>query len=195
MLIQECMKCSRPALIHITEVASKGPPAKIIEIHLCLEHAIEAGLMGAPVLLGKTSSGKLSGKKPPLHPELAKIQQLDAAVAAAQDEDTVASSIACPTCGVTWAQFQKCGLLGCANDYTLFEKQLTDLIRSMHERHTQHIGKIPPQSTAANMVARARKIQIQTQLNSALQGERYEEAARLRDQLRQMTGPEEKSTA
>jgi protein arginine kinase activator len=180
------MKCSRAALIHITEVASKGPPAKIIQIHLCLEHAIEAGLMGAPVLLGKATSGKPIGNKPPLHPELAKIQQLDAAVTSAQEPDAVESSTACPTCGLTWAQFQKRGLLGCANDYLLFEKQLTSLISSMHERHSQHIGKIPPQSTATDTVARARKIQLQTQLNSALQAERYEEAARLRDQLRQM---------
>ena len=36
MLVKECMKCSRPALIHITDVVAKGPPLKVVELHLCL---------------------------------------------------------------------------------------------------------------------------------------------------------------
>ena len=92
--------------------------------------------------------------------------------------------VACPTCGTTWAQFQKRGLFGCANDYTLFEKQLADMIRSMHERHSQHTGKLPPHSSSTETLVRARIIQLKTQLSAAVQGERYEEAARLRDQLR-----------
>ncbi|MGC9259629.1 MAG: UvrB/UvrC motif-containing protein [Phycisphaerae bacterium] len=187
MLFQECMKCSRPALIHITEVADHGPPRKIIEIHLCLEHAIEAGLMGAPVLIGKTSADQSPKKHPPMDPDLAKLEELDAAE---RREDAVDSSMRCPTCDMTWAQFQKHGLLGCANDYTVFSEPLTDLIASMHERHTQHIGKIPPQSSSADTIARAKLIQLQVQLNAAVQEERYEEAARLRDQLRIMAEPE-----
>lgn len=183
MAARECMKCSRPALIHITDVVTKGPPLKVVEVHLCLEHAIEAGLMGAPILVGKTSSGKLI-KQIPMHPELAKLKQLDAAAGVAADENHAQAPTTCPTCGTTWSQFQKGGLLGCANDYTLFEEPLTDLIRSMHERHTQHTGKLPPQSSAADTVVRARKIQLESRLSAAVQAERYEEAARLRDQLR-----------
>jgi protein arginine kinase activator len=186
MLVKECMKCSRPALIHITDVVAKGPPLKVVELHLCLEHAIEAGLMGAPVLVGKTSTGKPI-KQIPMHPELAKIKQLDAAAEVGDDAETTTGAVACPTCGITWAQFQKRGVLGCSNDYTLFEKQLSELIRSMHERHTQHTGKLPPNSSATDTVVRARKIQLQTQLSAAVQGERYEEAARLRDQLRSIS--------
>ncbi len=183
MLVKECMKCSRPALIHITDVVAKGPPLKVVEVHLCLEHAIEAGLMGAPVLVGKTSTGKPI-KQIPMHPELAKLKQLDAAAGVIEDADTAAASVACPTCGTTWAHFQKHGLFGCANDYTLFEKQLTQMIRSMHERHSQHTGKLPPHSNSADTVVRAKRIQLEVQLSAAVQGERYEEAARLRDQLR-----------
>ena len=183
MSARECMKCSRPALIHITDVITKGPPLKVVEVHLCLEHAIEAGLMGAPILVGKTSSGKLI-KQIPMHPELAKLKQLDAAAGVADDENIAEAPATCPTCGTTWAQFQKGGLLGCANDYTLFDEPLTDMIRSMHERHTQHTGKLPPQSSASDTILRARKIQLESQLAAAVHGERYEEAARLRDQLR-----------
>ena len=183
MSAKECMKCSRPALIHITDVVTNGPPLKVVEVHLCLEHAIEGGLMGAPILVGKTSSGKLI-KQIPMHPELAKLKQLDAAAGITDSENIAEASTPCPTCGTTWVQFQKGGLLGCPNDYILFEEPLTDMIRSMHERHTQHTGKLPPQSGATDTVARARKIQLESQLSAAVQGERYEEAARLRDQLR-----------
>ncbi len=186
MLFQECMKCSRPSLIHISEVADRGPPRKIIEIHLCLEHAIEAGLMGAPVLIGKTPTGKSSEQHAAIHPDLAKLEELDAE----ERQDAVESTLICPTCAMTWAQFQKHGLLGCAHDYSVFSEPLTDLIASMHERHTQHIGKIPPQSSSAATIARAKLIQLQVQLNAAVQGERYEEAAKLRDQLRTMAEPE-----
>ncbi len=183
MSAKECMKCSRPALIHITDVVAKGPPLKVVEVHLCLEHAIEAGLMGAPILIGKTSSGKLI-KQIPMHPDLAKLKQLSATAGTADDENITEAPTSCPTCGTTWAQFQKGGLLGCANDYTLFEEPLVDLICSMHERHTQHIGKLPPQSSAGDTVIRARKVQLESQLTAAVHAERYEEAARLRDQLR-----------
>ncbi len=183
MLVKECMKCSRPALIHITDVVTKGPPLKVVEIHLCLEHAIESGLMGAPVLIGKTSTGKPISQVP-MHPELAKLKHLDATAGVIEEVDTIGASVACPTCGTTWAQFQKRGLFGCANDYTLFEKQLAEMIRSMHERHSQHTGKLPPHSSSTETLVRARIIQLKTQLSAAVQGERYEEAARLRDQLR-----------
>ncbi len=183
MSAKACMKCSRPALIHITDVVSKGPPLKVVEVHLCLEHAIEAGLMGAPILIGKTSSGKLI-KQLPMHPELAMLKQLDVAAGITDSANIPEVSTACPTCGTTLGQFQKGGLLGCPNDYTLFEEPLMDIIRSMHERHTQHTGKLPPQSSAADTVVRARKIQLESRLSAAVQAECYEEAARLRDQLR-----------
>lgn len=189
MLVQECMKCSRPALIHITEVAAKGPPPKIHEIHLCLEHAIEAGLIGTPMLLGQSSSGKATGENTPLHSELAKLQQLDAD--AATDQTDLVSAIACTACGLTWSQFQKRGRMGCPHDYTVFEKQLTNLIRSMHERHSQHTGKIPPRSDAPDTLAQAKLIQLQAQLHSAIRAERFEEAARLRDQLRTNSSPKQ----
>ena len=114
----------------------------------------------------------------------------DLVASATDDVDTPVPP--CPICGQTWGQFKQHALLGCPNDYTQFQPQLGDLITAMHERHSQHIGKIPPQSAAADTVVRAKRIQLELQLNAAIQGERYEEAARLRDQLRANFGPESK---
>ena len=44
---------------------------------------------------------------------------------------------------MTWAEFRQSGLLGCAHDYTLFEKDLTPLLQRAHEGATHHVGKVP----------------------------------------------------
>ena len=36
-----------------------------------------------------------------------------------------------------------CRLLGCANDYTVFERDLTPLLQRAHEGATHHVGKVP----------------------------------------------------
>ncbi len=192
MLIKECMKCPRPAVIHVTEIAAQGPPAKIIELHLCLDHAFAAGFMGIPVVTQKAAGDNPEGQILSGDSDLEIIQQMASDLVAGTTDEADAVVSVCPICGQSWGQFKQHGLLGCPNDYAQFQPQLGDLITSMHERHAQHIGKIPPQSKAADTVVRAKRIQLEIQLNAAIQGERYEEAARLRDQLRTHFGPESK---
>ena len=39
----------------------------------------------------------------------------------------------CEQCGISWAEFRQSGLLGCQNDYSVFEKDLTPLLQRAHE--------------------------------------------------------------
>ena len=48
----------------------------------------------------------------------------------------------CEQCGMTYAEFQKCGMLGCANCYQAFKTPLTALLQRVHG-NTQHAGRVP----------------------------------------------------
>src|SRR4051812_4810232 len=62
----KCQKCSKPAVVHLTEVVSDPMGAKrAVEIHLCLGHAAEAGLIApGSEILPQVMSMKPASKKP-----------------------------------------------------------------------------------------------------------------------------------
>ncbi len=112
---------------------------------------------------------------------------------------------ACPKCGMTFAEFKQGGLLGCPACYKALEPQLGPLIERAHEGATQHVGKIPrrrdpgaapgptseptPPGDAGELVQRVS--QLRRMLDDAVRAEHYERAARLRDELRKLTGADE----
>ena len=61
------------------------------------------------------------------------------AMAAKNQSQDQAPDIICPHCGETYAEFQKTGMLGCAECYQAFRKELTPLITRVQGR-TQHAG-------------------------------------------------------
>lgn len=90
---------------------------------------------------------------------------------------------ACPNCGFTLARLRKEGMLGCPDDYEVFEAALLPLIERAHNGGTTHCGKVPgktPQKTK-------RLVQLSNlrrQLEVAVRNEDYELAAKLRDELK-----------
>jgi len=94
------------------------------------------------------------------------------------------------------SDFKKTSRLGCPACYEAFAEELTPLLAAVH-KGTHHIGKVP---AGAAHDSPAEIVALQKQLNEAVAGERYEEAARLRDVIRQekkkkagRTGPQEKA--
>lgn len=108
----------------------------------------------------------------------------------------------CPVCGMTYADFKRTGLMGCESCYKAFERPLLPLIERAHEGGSFHLGKTPkrlatssPERLAlalAEAEARAQRIRgLMRELDVAIASEKYELAAKLRDQLRrlQQAGP------
>ena len=98
---------------------------------------------------------------------------------------------ACEHCGITWAEFRQSGLLGCAHDYTLFEKDLTPLLQRAHEGATHHVGKVPTRRGGTGVpdeAAGRRRPSSARNWPRAVEAEDYERAAKLRDQIRQAEG-------
>ncbi len=90
---------------------------------------------------------------------------------------------ACAFCGLTLAEFRKTGRLGCSHCYVSFETHLRGLLRRLHGG-TQHVGKVYLPGDPALADRQERLAGLRRKLDKAVQGEDFERAAQLRDQIR-----------
>jgi protein arginine kinase activator len=90
----------------------------------------------------------------------------------------------CPTCGLTYNQFSKIGRFGCGDCYKTFRERLTPLLRRIHG-HSSHRGKIPERTKGALKISRDLE-KLKEELAQKVRAEEFEEAARLRDQIRSL---------
>jgi protein arginine kinase activator len=93
----------------------------------------------------------------------------------------------CPNCGLTYTDFRKIGRLGCGECYRAFNRYLIPLLKRIHGA-TQHIGKAPMK--AGKPLKKKEKAPdiatLKEKLQQAIATEAFEEAARLRDQIREL---------
>lgn len=158
-----CQRCPKPATLHLTEILG---PKQIEELHFCEEcaqkHLYEPGLAG---------SEKLPAPKP-------------VEASAESDELEELNRMECPQCGIKFKDFRSTGRLGCPHDYEVFKKELVPLLENIHGE-VKHQGKSPrrkyPQSNASSKLGALRR-----QLQGAIGREDYEQAATIRDQIRQV---------
>ena len=97
--------------------------------------------------------------------------------------------IVCPRCGEKYAEFQKTGMLGCAECYHAFRRELTPIITRMQGR-AQHAGRRPPVSEEEK-ARQTHMEELRALMEAAVAEENFEEAARLRDELRSMAPAKE----
>lgn len=166
----KCQKCERPALVHITDLVG----GKVIEKHLCPEHAKE--YLSQPAGESSASSGLAAA----LAQQLA--QKMQAGQASAElaelDQQT------CPVCGISFYEFRSQGRLGCPNDYNCFWEQLQPLVANIHGE-VQHVGK-RPQRSPRGAERRMQLIRLRREIKEAVAEEDYERASRLRDQIQRI---------
>lgn len=86
---------------------------------------------------------------------------------------------ACPSCRTTLSQLHHSSLLGCPDCYRYFREPLLATIQRL-QGATAHRGRRPKAREKES-----RRKELQRQLEEAIAQERYEDAARLRDQLRE----------
>ena len=142
-----------------------------------------------PVCTGKKnieeSAGPAAGNVPELVKE-AKVELTDLAEA----ED--AEGAQCPSCGMTYEEFKKAGRLGCSGCYEAFAPQLGRLLKRIHGAN-RHRGKgqiaVRPSPPAEAPKAVADELdQLRDELTKAVSAEAFEQAAQLRDQIRDLEG-------
>jgi len=101
--------------------------------------------------------------------------------------------IICSYFNLTYDEFKQSGKLGCSVCYHDFREQLTPLLRRLHG-NSEHVGKIPRQSKGK--LNKIRKIkQLKKELQELVFKEKYEKAAKIRDEILKLEGELKKKNA
>jgi len=166
MLCDICGK--NQATVHLTEILND----QMSELHLCEECARQKSMaMEQQFGLSDLLAGMADSEKP-------------------EKETETIKNLKCPNCGLTYADFKKTGRLGCGVCYNTFSRYLGPLLKRIHGS-TQHTGKSPLK--VSNSLRKGIDIQtLRTRLQNAIQAEAFEEAAKLRDQIKEAEKKEEK---
>ncbi|MCL2548346.1 MAG: UvrB/UvrC motif-containing protein [Symbiobacteriaceae bacterium] len=165
MICQQCKQ--EPATVHMIHLNN----GETTERHLCESCARKEGLKLGEDLLSNFSVNLLSG--------LIAMQFGGEQEAHSPGDQGVVS---CPVCGLSYQQFQRTGRLGCDSCYQAFRQHLEPLLRRVHGS-TMHRGKIPLRSGKTLEIHR-QIAHLREELQRAINEERYEVAARLRDEVR-----------
>ncbi|BCU75450.1 protein-arginine kinase activator protein [Luteolibacter sp. LG18] len=90
----------------------------------------------------------------------------------------------CPACGFTIEDLRRVRRFGCSECYRIFADELTGILRGMHKGNL-HVGKVP-KGLMEQQVRDQRLEELRARLDQAVASENYEEAAGLRDEIRQI---------
>lgn len=161
----KCQSCSKPATVHVTKIVNGQKQAT----HLCQKCAEKQQMVTSEQLNLQVILQTVIG--PHLGPVTDELGRL-----------------ICPECGIKYMEFKAGGRLGCPRDYAVFRGALEPLLLRIH-RSTRHVGK-SPRHAQRNAGWQREVVDLRQQLRHAVEGEAYEEAARLRDLLRQKEGRE-----
>ncbi|WP_411345077.1 UvrB/UvrC motif-containing protein [Paenibacillus sp. WLX1005] len=166
MICQECQQ--RPATLHFTKIVN----GEKTEFHICEHCAREKG-----ELIPGTSGGFS------IHNLLSGLMDFDSSNKA-KAAGTPAQQLQCPECGMTYAQFRKLGRFGCSSCYPTFDRQLDPLLKRVHGS-TAHAGKLP-ERVGGQIKARRQVHELRHELQQRIAEEEFEQAAQLRDQIREL---------
>lgn len=103
----------------------------------------------------------------------------------------------CQSCGMTYGEFADTGMLGCQNCYDVFEDKMDILLKNLQgaNRHIGKKGKLLKEKTEEikKVVPKEKKDtslkkieELKKNLKIAIKEERYEDAAKLRDEIKKM---------
>jgi protein arginine kinase activator len=157
----KCQRCPKQATLHITEVLGDD---RFEEAHLCEDcakkylHEPQAAKKAAAVKGGEGGTET--------------------------DEPDLIGDKQCEVCGLKFVEFRNHGRLGCAHDYDSFKDELLPLLESVHGEK-KHVGKSPrrlPQAQGAQLELS----QLRKKLQQFITDEKYEDAARVRDRIKQL---------
>lgn len=96
-----------------------------------------------------------------------------------------AVKVKCQNCGLTYADFKRSGRLGCSECYTAFQLRLAPLLKRIHGSD-HHIGKVPAKLPRKGVASVNKLQELRIKLQRAVEIEEFEEAAKLRDHIRQL---------
>ncbi|RFC47605.1 MAG: protein arginine kinase activator [Verrucomicrobia bacterium] len=153
----KCDLCTKPATVHLTQIVNN----KVHKVDLCEECAQAKGVTDP------------SG-----------FSLADLLLKASLNPEPAATGMRCEQCGFTQNDFKKQGRFGCPACYDTFSAIIEPMLDTMH-KGTAHTGKVPQKALARKSLS-DRLTKLETDLTEAIKSERYEDAARTRDEINQV---------
>lgn len=165
-----CEKChQKPATVHMQQIINGAKT----EMHLCQDCSAQ---IDAPISIEALFNGLL-GSFLSMAPE--------------KQSSHVPKVLyePCPTCGMTYEGFKNGGgKLGCADCYRVFSRELKSIFKNV-QASLRHEGKFP-QRYGRSMFQKREAERLRELMRKAIADENFEEAARLRDEVRLLEGQE-----
>ena len=154
----KCDLCSKPATVHLTQIVNN----KVHKVDLC------------------EACAQAKGVTDPSGFSLA-----DLLLKASLTPESVATEgLRCEHCGFTQGDFKKQGRFGCPHCYETFKSMIEPMLDNMH-KGTTHTGKVPHKALDRQSIT-DRLSKLEGNLDEAIKSERYEDAARHRDEIQQV---------
>jgi len=153
-----CQNCGeREARISITQIVNN----KKTELHLCQQCAQQGGHADSVFALHKMLAGLVDW-----------------------NSEVSSKGNHCSSCGLTELELRQKGKFGCEQCYQTWSP-LVGTILSRVQGRTAHTGKVP--HSAGERVRTERELAaLRQKLDSAIQDERFEDAAKIRDRIREL---------
>lgn len=154
----KCQKCDDKATVHFTQLEN----GEMTKMSFCESCASSEGVM-----------------------DLSGFGLADSVLAAGSATTPIAEvGETCPGCGFSRSKFQQTGRLGCSQCYLTFSDDILSRLGPMH-RGLRHFGK-HPEGYEGDAFAERLLEECEERLAAAVAAENYEEAARIRDEVRQL---------
>ena len=153
----KCDLCSKPATVHLTQIVNN----KVHKVDLC------------------EACAQAKGVTDPSGFSLA-----DLLLKASLNPEATSGGGRCEHCGFSPADFKKHGRFGCPACYEAFNGLVTPMLDGMH-KGTTHTGKVPHRALERKSLY-DRLTRLELDLTDAVKTERYEDAARARDEINQV---------
>lgn len=150
----KCDVCDKPATVHLTQIINN----QIHKIDLCESCAEQKGI---------TDPSGYSLADLLVKPESTPVAEVN--------------TLVCPDCGCTQREFKKTGRLGCPSCYDTFDALVAPALITMHKGDF-HKGKVPARALERRTYVE-RLSSLETNLQEAIDSERYEDAAKMRDEI------------
>lgn len=177
----DCQECQeRPATLHFTQLINGNKT----ETHICEVCAKEIGYMTYPEE-GYSLQNLLAG-----------LFNFDSTHLENHNGNSFKQlkESHCPKCDLTFSEFKRIGKFGCAECYHTFSSQLDPILRRVHSGNTKHSGKIPIRK-GGSLHTKKQLEMFQSELQQLIKSEEFEEAALVRDKIRELKEEQHDSKA
>jgi len=134
-----------------------------MELNLCYKCSLD---FQSPIFLNNILKGMLHSIKP----------------------ENLSANIRCKHCDLLLSEFRKTGKLGCSQCYIAFKRELGVILKNI-QWSMEHTGKLPKKNSA-NLILKKQIQTLRQDLAHAIELEEYEEAARLRDEIKALESGE-----